>query len=327
MACENTSESAAASLGRDLAQLLQHGLAPSTHKNYARSWQKLKDFMKTELQEPISLPLSSHTIALFITHLHNQGYAPSTIATHLAALGHVHKLNDWQDPTNNFLIRKLQASLKRLATHSLAQLPITLEMLEDLLEQLPRLSYNRYSNALYKALFLTQYHACARIGELTISGGNTTNVIQLNQLSYSGDLATVTNLTIDFTHFKHSKEIRSAPITVYKKDGRHCPVTALQHYLALRGNQEGPLFLGQNRMPVTRTQASGCLRCLLVAGGYDCSRYDTHSMRIGRTSQAAVDGWSETQIQCLGRWQSNAYKKYVRLARPRRRQGYSEQGN
>ena len=42
-------------------------------------------------------------------------------------------------------------------------------------------------------------------------------------------------------------------------------------------------------------------------------RYKGHSFRIGAASPAAECGYSETQIRLLGRWKSDAFKKYIRL--------------
>ena len=47
--------------------------------------------------------------------------------------------------------------------------------------------------------------------------------------------------------------------------------------------------------------------------GLDPSRYKGHSFRIGAASLAADAGMSDAQIRALGRWQSNAFHKYIRI--------------
>lgn len=39
--------------------------------------------------------------------------------------------------------------------------------------------------------------------------------------------------------------------------------------------------------------------------------YQTQSFRIGAPATAAARGFSELQIQNMGRWKSNAFKKYI----------------
>ena len=40
--------------------------------------------------------------------------------------------------------------------------------------------------------------------------------------------------------------------------------------------------------------------------------YNTHSFRIGAATSASLANISDTHIQMLGRWQSNAFQRYIR---------------
>ena len=44
----------------------------------------------------------------------------------------------------------------------------------------------------------------------------------------------------------------------------------------------------------------------------DTTRYNTHSFRIGRTTNMMLEGYSEAQIKVAGRWISNAFIRYSR---------------
>ena len=46
----------------------------------------------------------------------------------------------------------------------------------------------------------------------------------------------------------------------------------------------------------------------------DPSKYNTHSFRIGAAASAKQAGVSDSHLKALGRWKSDAYKKYIRLS-------------
>ena len=46
--------------------------------------------------------------------------------------------------------------------------------------------------------------------------------------------------------------------------------------------------------------------------GVPVDRVDTHSLRIGGATVLALAGYSDTQIQKMGRWRSATFKEYVR---------------
>jgi hypothetical protein len=41
--------------------------------------------------------------------------------------------------------------------------------------------------------------------------------------------------------------------------------------------------------------------------------YKAHSFRIGAATHAASRGYSDQDIQIMGRWHSDAFKKYIRI--------------
>ena len=59
---------------------------------------------------------------------------------------------------------------------------------------------------------------------------------------------------------------------------------------------------------VTRNFVAEKLKLLVLHAGLDPSRYNTHSLRIGRATDLAKAGVPEAIIQQTGRWESDAYK-------------------
>ena len=75
----------------------------------------------------------------------------------------------------------------------------------------------------------------------------------------------------------------------------------------------GPLFIDCGK-PITHNIFIEQLSWAVKSCGLDSSRYKGHSFRIGATSYGTDRGLSDSQICTLGRWQSNAFTKYVRIS-------------
>lgn len=118
---------------------------------------------------------------------------------------------------------------------------------------------------------------------------------------------------ISFNSFKHSTPGVVEKILVQKQH-KHgfCPVTQLRHYLAIRGNNEGYLFIYKNGSPVSRSHFSDALNGALSFTGLSAQRYKGHSFRIGAATWAMQIGKTDSQIRVMGRWHSNAFLKYIR---------------
>ena len=75
----------------------------------------------------------------------------------------------------------------------------------------------------------------------------------------------------------------------------------------------GPLFITQLDKPLTRAYFSVIFKSCLIPISVKADEYNTHSFCVGAASWAAMKGMSESQIKEMGLWQSNAYKKYIRI--------------
>ena len=94
-----------------------------------------------------------------------------------------------------------------------------------------------------------------------------------------------------------------------------CPVSTLLGYISHRGLSSGPLFRFQDGSPLTRAALVRELRLALSTTGLVPTAYAGHSFRIGTATSAAAAGVEDVVIKSLGRWQSTAYQRYVRLSR------------
>ena len=196
------------------------------------------------------------------------------------------------------------------STKKLSLLPIAKKELHELLREIPFNSENIYQIKMYKALFLFAFHACLRAGEVVISNKKS-HTLQLDQL-HRNITSHNDNYIITFRSYKHSRGNETS--IELNKSGKKstCPVRALDTFLKLRGEKDGPIFIDQDKKPVTRRDFSVFLKECVELQGLDSSRYNTHSFRIGRATQLAQDNTPERTIKQTGRWNSTAYEKYIR---------------
>lgn len=103
--------------------------------------------------------------------------------------------------------------------------------------------------------------------------------------------------------------------TIYlgKTSTEICPVTAILHYLSIRPDGQGPLFVSSDLKPITKRLFVSKIREVLAKAGIDASGYKGHSFRIGAATTAAACGLNEGLIKALFRWSSCAYQVYIKI--------------
>ncbi len=72
------------------------------------------------------------------------------------------------------------------------------------------------------------------------------------------------------------------------------------------------MFVLPNGSPLLKSVLNQKIKCLVSSIDLGPSRYSTHSMRTGVATTAAVAGFNEIQVKCIGGWSSQAYTLYIR---------------
>ena len=76
-------------------------------------------------------------------------------------------------------------------------------------------------------------------------------------------------------HHKHSKSVPT-PLEIQRgKDIHICPVQALYNYMSIRGGKAGPLFLNEQKCPVSAAHFTATLHNCVKVISLDTNRY-TH---------------------------------------------------
>lgn len=240
-----------------------------------------------------------------------RNYAASTANTYVSALGYYHRLAGVPDPTKVFWVIEMLKGYGKLGSRLDTRMPITLSILRTVLQQTSTICASEYRACMFKAMCTTAFFAFLRVGEITCCP-RSSSVLQLNQIvqlvDHSGG---VIGLKITFFYFKHSYNQTNVSITL-KRRSDICPVQSLLDYFSRRGLSDGPLFRTHEGHAVSRKLFTDYLALIFKTCGLDPTKYKGHSFRIGAATFAAECGFSDAQIRSMGRWKSDAFRKYIR---------------
>ena len=147
---------------------LEAAYAPTTLAAYRKAWGNFGIFAKAR-SLPSSLPLTTDTLELYITFLHLIKSSGSVIKAAIAALSRKHAMAYVADNTKARSVKKLTQSVLKGGPPPKVREALSLPMLEKCLVSVPRLGLAPFQEALLKAVLLTQYYGCFRIGQLCLS--------------------------------------------------------------------------------------------------------------------------------------------------------------
>ena len=233
----------------------------------------------------------------------------------VSAVGYVFQTKGLQNPFEHFLAKKALSGLQKSKPTSDVRLPITINILQKLIESVDIIFNSLFTRNLIKAMYSLAFFALLRVGEFTCSTHSQTSTLELKSIiADKGNLSQ--GFSISFTNYKHNTGGQAFILNVTPQTQQLaiCPVSLLTSYLKLRPNnpRNSSLFLMADGTPVLTSYFRTALANTLAALKLSASSYKTHSFRIGAASWAASIGIPDCQIQRLGRWKSDAFKKYIR---------------
>lgn len=248
---------------------------------------------------------------MFITYLDYYGYAASTIMTYIGAISYVLNLAERPNPCQTFLVKKLLNTIAKNSNPQIPKKPITREILLVLLQALDRLLVG-YERLLAKAIFSWMFHLCARVGELTLSKGNRSHILSMDQIKLVRNNNSSPFFRIQFKSYKHRKAGHCPVLELHSSKDASCPVTLMTTYLSQRPKLSGPIFIGKNGKVIPSNWVSQILSQSLALSRINPKMYSSHGFRAGGATDAARRGASDAQIRLMGRWVSDAFKRYIR---------------
>ena len=177
--------------------------------------------------------------------MQHKGYSSKTMSSFLSAINYTHKILDYADPTQAFIVSKFIVGAYRMKPSFDSRFPIIVTILNQTVRSVNQTTDNMYDQCLYKAMFLFAFNTFARIGELASPGNH---VIQLKDIEFKGEKQNQA-VTVTFTNFKHNLHGRPHQISFYAGPFEKSVVIALTNFLHKRGSLPGALFCSVSNKP------------------------------------------------------------------------------
>ncbi len=269
-------------------------------------WRRFIDFILD-----MGLDFSETAISKFVAFLYEEGLKYNSIQVYLAAIARGLEARKLPDTTKSPLVGRMILGAKKLTFSRDIRKPITENLLRSIIKVLERLVFTSYEVHLYWAVFTWAFGAGLRVSEYTESKvvDHNLHMSSIDSIWLDGELA----YRITFRSYKCCPDEFPDFVLVKNEDVFLCPVASMWHYLNRRPPGDGPLFLTPNG-PLKRRDVENVLEKACVLLGWNKTCYHSHSFRIGRATMWAQQGYNEMQIQAMGRWKSDAFKRYIRPA-------------
>ena len=274
-------------------------------KQYASYFALFLNFLYIQFSADWCDIASSH-ITLYLSYLfHHKNLAPTTLRSHLSGIAFYVKLLTKQDLTKDVKIQYLLKAFEKTYSSSLIRKPIDHVILHQLLAHVSKTYKSVYYKHAFYILYTLMYRLALRVSEIADYSKSFNHSLQYDNFHFDSHKNL---LRLRLSSFKHSKA--ASPDYVIPCNSSFA--FHINEFLNLRGRSNAPVFIHKSGLPFSRTFITNNLRVDLTQIGLNAKHFNTHSFRIGRCTDLASFGYSDQQITLIGRWSSNAFRKYIK---------------
>lgn len=306
-----------ADLENEQCSLVKSSLSSNTWKTYDMALESYRDFrLFYNLEDTWPIPINS--IAKFIAYLSCQKASVSTVSTYISGLSFAHKIREIKDTTKSFVVQKLIEGFRRKhPSKADVRLPICRVLLKKLICSLQKICHSQYEAKMFSAAFSLAYFGMLRVSEISVQGktANSDHALNFDDIEFRSENANL-ELFVKISSSKTDQKGKSTTLILNSiADSAICPIALLRAFLEIRANcthNSNKLFIHFNGTPLTNYQ----FRSILQKSLKFCEvplHIRTHSFRIGRATEMAINGVPDDIIQKNGRWSSMSYLRYIRL--------------
>jgi integrase len=287
--------------------ILQAEHALNTRRAYASAWKAFTTWCEAVGLDP--LPATPQTVRDFLTWCIGRGYRIETLAIRASAIAYYHRgAGACPNPVDGSVRHYVSQARREIKEQPRCKRAVTIEILRRIGS---RLSSSNPVDIRNRALILLCFAAGWRRSEIV--------ALETSDVRFVGN-------GVELWQRSSKSDQRAEGRLVGIQPGRRantCPVRALQEWLPIRGDWDGPLFVRFDpRCRITNIRLAPCgqslnqmLKASLAAIGENASNYGAHSLRAGMVTEASKHGASEASImQRTGHRSSRTLQRYIRPA-------------
>ena len=316
-----------------LATVANHSLAVSTWSSYRTAARMLQRCgVDTGLR--MAFPLTEEQVLTFVAWMIEKDLSASTMDTYMAGIRQTHLASGVSLPILRTPIvkqilegKKHMDSMAKRLHQKPVRLPVTPDIMKLLKGEIKVMDAKGETKLLLWTVATLAFAGAFRIHELLARNESsfdpmfTLLAADVIQRSIYIKKEKVQILQVRLKSEKTDRIGADTIVDVYHSGGPLCPIKAYNKWIKLRKNwgKVMPAFMDNQGKPLTGAKFNMHLKDLLGKHlDYKLGSVSGHSFRAGITSLVAKLGFTEAEIQALGRWSSQAYTAYIKLPRTKR---------
>ena len=278
-----------------------------TAYNYQRMFHHYLNFCRYTCFQ--STPLNQEVLCLYVSFLAAR-ISYKSIKAYLAAISHhCILLNVPVNIASMLKLHKLVRGIRRHQGNSFTRpirQPITIDHLMKIYSFLGNSMLPNHDKALFWATSTLAFFGLLRVSEYTcplVSSFNCTVHLMVSDLQFYPD-----SFAINIKSSKTDPFRVGCRLFIGSTNNILCPRLAMLSFINYRGLHYGPLFTYKDGSFLTRSRFAAFLK-----GIFTTEVINTHSFRIGGATALSLAGYTDAQIQIIGRWKSSSFTRYLRL--------------
>jgi hypothetical protein len=311
----------------DLSVLAEHSIARKTWSTY-RSAEKMLATFCMKKSYPLELPISEETMLGFIHWLlFERNLMAASVSGYLAGIRKLHIVKGLPEPTiRTRMVQMILDGKKNMEAAAglkgdVRRGPVTHEIMTLLKARIREWQTDNVSKVTLWAVSTLLFHGAFRGGELlsrTASTFDPAYTLLRRDVVVVEDSCGQAVVQVNIKAPKEEKSRAAVIVDVYQTDTTMCPAKAVMRWLRMTEGMAAdmPAFRLADGTPVTGSLFNLLLKEWL---GDTVPGISAHSFRIGAASLMGKLGFSDKDVQAVGRWGSRAFEGYMRLPRTKRR--------
>jgi integrase len=278
--------------------------ATATQRAYSRAWQRFVSWCGTHGIEPC--PAQPAAVALYATHLAEQGRKVATIEQAMAAVTAAHRAAGHPNPRDTAPVREALAGIRRkLGVAPGAKAALSVEQLRAMVRALP----DTLKGTRDRAVLLLGFASALRRSEIA--------ALQLRDVTDDPE-----GLRLTLRRSKTDQEGAGRVVGIpFGSDPATCPVRAVRAWVDAAGLSEGALFRAVHRHGSALPRAlaghdvARIVKAAAKGAGVEPKAISGHSLRAGFATAAAKAGKPERAImRQTGHKSTGMVRRYIRDA-------------